>query len=291
MWTPSDPDERKYISYTGPLPNRLYRYRTVSRTNLDRLIEFEVLGEAIYLAGMGELNDPDEGRFKITFGDCYKDVLSYWRGAISRHSPALSSDQVEAQARSNADETAAFGYQPPDRVVDYTRSVLEKVVRVACFTTQPTNYSMWANYAKYFDDDGRAHDHAGVCIEYVCDEAWRTTTLHPVEYSDEVPEVNVVAGIELDIVRAMYQKSREWRCEEEWRITSVIQSMPPFPANLTANSKIKIEGAVSAVIFGMKAPDYLIREIQARVAESKPDIRFRKVVRDARTFTRKVVDL
>lgn len=67
--------------------------------------------------------------------------------------------------------------------------------------------------------------------------------------------------------------------------------MPPFPANLTANSKIKIEGAVSAVIFGMKAPDYLIREIQARVAESKPDIRFRKVVRDARTFTRKVVDL
>ena len=83
MWTPSDPAERKYISYTGSLPSRLYRYRTISRSNLDRLIEFEVLEEAIYLAGMGELNDPDEGRFKITFGDCYEDVLSYWRGSIA----------------------------------------------------------------------------------------------------------------------------------------------------------------------------------------------------------------
>lgn len=157
--------------------------------------------------------------------------------------------------------------------------------------TQPTNYSMWANYAKYFDRKGRAHDHAGVCLEYVCDEGSRTTTLHPVAYANEVPEVNVVAGIERDVVRAMYQKSREWRGEEECRITSLIQSMPRFPANLTANSKIKIEGAVSAVIFGMKTPERLERKIRARIARSKPDVTFRKVVRDARTFNRKVVDL
>lgn len=291
MWKPNDPAERKYISYTGPLPSRLYRYRTVSRSNLDRLIEFEILDEAIYLAGMGELNDPDEGRFRITFGDCYEDMLSYWREAIAQYMPTLSRGQVEAQARNNADETVASGYQPPDRVIDYTRRTLEKLVRVACFTTQPTNYSMWANYAKYFDDEGQAHDHAGVCIEYICDEAWRITTLYPVEYSDQVPEVNVVADIELEVVRAMYQKSREWRGEEEWRITSVIQSMPPFPSNLTVNSKIKIEGAVSSVIFGMKTPENLVSEIQARVSASKPEMSFRKVVRDARTFDRKIVDL
>ena len=180
---------------------------------------------------MGELNDPDEGRFRITFGDCYEDVISYWRRAIARSCPTLSSDQVEALARRNADELSAAGYQVPDRVIDFTRNTLEKLVRVACFTTQPTNYSMWANYAKYVDDKGVAHDHAGVCIEYVCDETWRTTTLYPVEYSDEVPEVSVVAGIESEIVRVMYQKSREWCGEEEWRITSLIRAEPPFSAN------------------------------------------------------------
>jgi hypothetical protein len=291
MWTPDDPAKKKYISYSGEFPKRLYRYRSVNHANLESRIKFEVLEEAVYLAGLGELNDPDEGRFAITFGGGYEKVLQYWRLAIASADPAQPADQAEASAKSNTDELARTGYAVPDRVISHTRNMLEQVVRVACFTTQPANYSMWANYAKYTDEAGRVHDHAGICIEYLCDESWRSTTLHPVQYTDVVPQINVVANVESDLVRAMYTKALEWRCEEEWRITSVIDARPPFPANLTANSKFKVQNAVVGVIFGLKTPDSLVNTFRSGIGPHMPNIRFKKVVRDIRTFERKIVDI
>jgi len=57
MWTEINTDTKKFITYSGEFPDKLYRYRTVTSSNLDRIINFEILEEAIYLAGFHELND------------------------------------------------------------------------------------------------------------------------------------------------------------------------------------------------------------------------------------------
>ena len=65
-----------YIRYAGPLPASLYRYRSVSAGNIDRIIDFEIIGEAFFLAALGELNDPDEGRFRFVLEKDYEAALA-----------------------------------------------------------------------------------------------------------------------------------------------------------------------------------------------------------------------
>ncbi|UUZ75877.1 DUF2971 domain-containing protein [Polaromonas sp. P1(28)-13] len=219
--------------------------------------------EVVHLAGLKDLNDPDEGRFVVKFKGSYSEILDFWRAALRATDPTLASEEVEAIAKSNTDEVVRSGYAPQERVVAFTRHVIEHVVRVACFTKLPLNYSMWSNYAKYFDPVAGPLDHGGICIEYRCDDSWRGANLHPVKYSDALPEINAIERSELNLVNTVYMKTKEWRCEEEWRIMSVIQSTPPFPANFAANSKIKIENGVSSVIFGLNTPDSVIDEIRS----------------------------
>lgn len=294
-----DPNEKQYISYAGKLPTKLYRYRTVTPDNLDRIINFEIIEEGIYLAGLKELNDPDEGRFLIKFEGSKDDILDYLRRCVkdnlrqserSTH-PELTQAEIERGARSLVDKVVQSGYIPPEHVVTYTRYVLEHVLRVACFTTHPVNYSMWANYAKFIHPTDGPMDHGGICIEYNCGEEWRNTTLHPVEYSDAIPEINPIKLDESELVKALYMKSREWRCEDEWRITSIIQAIPPFPDNLTTNSKIKLENGIVSVIFGLNTPNDIIDDIRARVTTVKSKIAFKKVVRNPQTFNRELIEL
>lgn len=109
MWTLND-GSKKYISYDGPLPRDLYRYRSVGPATLDRLIDFELAEETIYLAALRDLNDPDEGRFRISFGTNYDDVLAYWRQAIALTKPTTPSAELEARSKALTDELAASGY-------------------------------------------------------------------------------------------------------------------------------------------------------------------------------------
>lgn len=291
MWTKANPNAKMLISYSGSFPEKLYRYRTVSSANLDRLVNFEIIDEAIYLAGLKDLNDPDEGRFLIKFEGSRTEIMEYWKEAMKSSYPAWSIAEIESEASSYTERVISSGYIIPEHVVHFTRYVLEHILRVACFTTQPVNYSMWANYAKYIHPTDGPIEHGGICLEYYCDEAWRCGNLHPVEYSDTIPEINVTKRDENELAKVVYKKSREWRCEEEWRIMSIIQSMPPFPDNLTANSKIKLENSIASVIFGLNTPKELIEEIRARVSAAKPKILFKQVVHDPTTFNRQLRDM
>jgi len=291
MWTEADRNAKMLISYAGELPEKLYRYRTVREANLERLISFEIIEEAVYLACLKDLNDPDEGRFLLRLEGDRAEIMQYWNEALKSTRPELNLAEAEHEAESLTERVIQSMPGVPEHIVKLVRYVMEHVVRVACFTTQPLSYSMWANYAKYFDPNVGPIDHGGICIEYKCDDAWRSGNLHPVEYSDVVPEINAVARDENELTKAIYQKSREWRCEEEWRIMSIIQARPPFPNNLTANSKIKLENGVTGVIFGMSSPRSLIDAIREKVIVSNPKITFKQVIRDPMTFSRQLRDL
>lgn len=291
MWKKSNPTIIPMITYAGDLPTRLYRYRSISPGNIDRLIDFEILDECIFLAGLKDLNDPDEGRFLMSFSGTPQEIIDYWSLAIRKTSPGLLDTEIKMQAESNARQIIANDFAVSDHVVSYTRSVLETIVRVACFTTHPVNYSMWANYAKYYHPADGPIDHAGVCIEYRCDASWRPGNLHPVEYSDDLPVVKLINRQEFDLVKTLYKKTREWRGEDEWRIMSIIDAKPPYPANLTANSKVKLENSVAAVIFGKNTPGTIIDQIKTRVSMKKPSVIFKRVVRNPLTYNRELAVL
>ncbi|MDQ7842038.1 MAG: hypothetical protein RDU83_13615, partial [bacterium] len=104
MWEAADQTAKPLISYSGSLPTKLYRYRSVSADNLGRLIEFEILEEGVYLAGLKDLNDPDEGRFLIKFEGSRSQIASYWREAFRSSDPAMTSREAERLADERADE-------------------------------------------------------------------------------------------------------------------------------------------------------------------------------------------
>lgn len=289
MWKAIDRGDTELFSYPDMLPDKLYRYRSISEQFLDRLIEFEILDEGIYLAGIKDLNDPDEGRFLVQFSGSFQKIVSYWENALSSFGPKLPPKKIKNLAIQRATELLANNGRAPREVVEYTRYVISHVFRIACFTTKPVNYSMWANYAKYYENSKYPVDHGGICIEYHCDENWRAANIHPVLYSDNIPVINPIIADGHDFVKTLYTKSTEWRTEEEWRIFTSIDCMPPFPQNLAANSKLKFEGSVSSIIFGLKTPGHLIAEVTNRVKQAGKNITFQRVVHDPTTFERALI--
>lgn len=291
MWQSFDSTQKPFISYDGKLPERLYRYRTVTPKNLDRIIDFEILEEGIYLAALKELNDPDEGRFLIRFAQDNERIFEHWRSLLTRAHPRLSQEHIATLAHERLQSIVASEFSAPIHVVNYVRHCLEHVVRTACFTTQSVNYSMWANYARYLDLKSVALDHAGVCIEYQCDNGWRQLTLHPVTYSDEIPVVDPMDRDEEKLVKVLYSKSREWRAEEEWRIAYLLNALPPFKEGYAANAKIQLTGAVQSVIFGIHTLPCIVEQVRERVYAARPEIQFKKVVVNPLTYTRELTTL
>ena len=290
MWKLADSSPR-WIAHKGALPERLYRYRRVTPETLDRLINFEVLGEAVFLAALKDLNDPDEFRFVLKFNGTREEIFNHWCALLREASPATSVENIEAEARVRAEMVLSNNNSAPIAVLEEMRNIFSNVMRVACFTTDPVNYSMWANYAQCVTQQGATVGHGGICIEYVCDEGWRHSTLCPVEYSHSIPVLNVLSRDEADMVGALYSKAYEWRAEEEWRITGLIHAMPPFPENLAANAKVKFEGAVASVIFGMATPNNVIEEIASQIRAKNSMVALKRVVRDSVSYERKVIAL
>jgi hypothetical protein len=271
------------ITYAGKLPEKVFRYRHVTHENIDRLINFEILEEGIYLAGLKDLNDPNEGRFIFKFDGTEDEIFAYWMSRL----------QNASLAKTRTKQVLDNNFSVPDEVVEYTRYVLGHVMRVACFTIHPTNNAMWAHYAKYSDPATKPIDHGGICIEYECDEGWRDANFHPVEYSDDIPVINVLTmhKEESKAVRAMYLKSPEWQYENEWRIATTLQCQPPFPANLTVNSKIVLENGVKSVIFGLNTPDGIIERFKEQIMHLKPNMVFKQVKRDSQTLNIKILEI
>ena len=46
--------------------------------SIDKLMDFELCDEAIYLAGLNELNDPNGGRCLVRFSENISDIKSFF---------------------------------------------------------------------------------------------------------------------------------------------------------------------------------------------------------------------
>lgn len=266
-----------YITYPEDLPNYLYRYRSINMQSIDRLMDFELCDEAIYLAGLNELNDPNEGRFLVRFSENVSDIKSFFFESMEDEYPNISQRRIEAEKR--ALRVVLSEFKPTPEIIKDYRDKIGQVFRVACFTEDCFNTPMWANYAKFIDKE-KTIDRAGLCIEYRVDEGFKSLNLHPVDYTDSVPIVRVDKDIEDFSNKIFYVKHTSWSYEKEWRISSVLQATYPFEKLLTTNSKLRLESSINAIIFGEYTPSSIIKKIFEKVNNANPSIEFKQVFYD-----------
>lgn len=249
----------------------------------------EILGEHVFLAPLKSLNDPDEGRMLIQFPKDPGAAFKYFYGALTaaqRAAPnatSIAANRVKALVDSS--------YKVPTAVVECIRHEFGNRTRIACFTRQPTNYMMWANYA-VLRINGWSKGHAGICIEYEVSEQWRQShPFGPVVYSDDVPVYDPTSRDEPALARVFYAKSREWRAEEEWRISYVMQGDISDGALVGKASMLSLPTSVRGVIFGMHMPARVRDAIVRRLQKSAPHLKFKHVVHNPETFVRQLRDL
>ena len=274
-----EPFKGGLIRYDGDMPRFLYRYRPITSKNLERVRDFEIGQEGIFLAGLADLNDPCEGRFRFVFKGTRREIYKYWISALPGERPDWSKDMIKANAKARTRQIFQdFPYAPVEGMTS-VREVLGKLIRVACFTDDPLNPVMWAHYGYSCLDHGANIPAGGICLQYAIGEDWRDCNLHPVIYSDMVPEVDALsmASNEPAAVKSMYMKTPHWSYEAEWRMLAIINARPPFPDNLTANSKIAARDCLRAIIFGLNADSELISELIDAGRQVNSEMEFKKV--------------
>ena len=273
------------LKFDGTLPPFLYRYRKIEIDKLERLIEFEVVEEAVFLAGIGQLNDPDEGRVRWILDGPQEAIYEQLKGVITKQNPTMSRVAIKRQAHETTKTIIEEGRVIRPSIINQFNLFISNLVRVACFTTHPANKPMWSHYGKFIDGSNTI-EHGGICIEYNCGENWRDAGLYPVSYSLDRPFINMI-GSEyergLQLTKAMFVKDPKWSYEDEWRIVAYMEMNSSYPANLDINSKLQFEDGVSSVIFGLNAKDNIIEHVHNILHAHGRNVPLKKIIRDPST--------
>lgn len=290
-WSPI-PENWTALPFSGALPPTLFRYRPLSEGGVENRLDFEVLDEAVFLAGADTLNDPDEGRIRWSAQGSFEIAVKVVMGALMAQNSGANPVDLLPKAWETA-RAMVNNSNIPKETVDQMHAVLGKLLRIACFTTHPLNGPMWAHYGYFADGNGCVIPHGGVCIEYNVNESWRLAGLRPVEYAEKRPEINMLArdSLEAQFEYATRVKSPDWAYEDEWRLVAYIEAKPPWPLNLTTNSKLKLEGSVRSVILGLNANDSTTEKVIDTVRKKAPQIALKRVIRDESTAALIIVSL
>jgi hypothetical protein len=273
------------LKFEGTLPPVLYRYRKVKIDELERLIEFEVVDEAVFLAGIGQLNDPDEGRIRWVLDGSQEIIYEHLKEVITKQNPTMSRVAIKREAQETARTIMTEGRVIRPSIIEQFNSFISNLVRVACFTTHPVNKPMWSHYGNLIDGL-RTLEHGGICIEYNCGESWRHMGLCPVSYSSDRPSINMIGSDHergLQLTKAMFFKDSRWGYEDEWRIAAYMEKNAFYPANLEINSRLQFPNCILSVIFGLNAPDNMIERVRNILNAHGRNVPLKRIVRDSST--------
>jgi hypothetical protein len=239
----------------------LYKYRSLEKENdLKHFYDLLKFGE-VYFSEPEKLNDPFDGKIEYAHKE-YKDeeILEYSR----RH--GFTNQQMinlEYSLKNNLiDKKTILGkdtYQP-------------KETKILCLSQDETNLLMWTHYA---------NNHKGVCIgfntvnknNFCCIKI--KEGLKPndddllkffnVKYDENMPplinKINRDTNRTIDRLKFYFTKSELWNYEKEMRTyihTDLIEKEP---------LKIDVTN-IQEVIFGLRTPDCLKKDIQNIVIEN-----------------------
>ena len=208
------------VMHFGPLPEFLYKYRSIDGPNLEYLRR-TLFEHEIFFAPPRLLNDPFDCR--ITF-ECRKrpdrEIRAVLDGELRLVEPGLSRTErrqrVRDQLRSKKD---------PDYWAELTAEMQDGIDArgVLCLTEVPDNLLMWAHYAS---------GHRGICLKFR--HAGFFSRAQRVRYNDEPRTIDPFDGslVGLRIASLLVTKTTAWAYEGEWRIADPrigpgVQVFPP----------------------------------------------------------------
>lgn len=234
------------------LPQKLYRYRTVSDDSMEYRFGEIVRGE-LYLSHPNEFNDPFEASSHLLSSDLsiylarkeiYKDMF------VKVIEPELFLDIFESDNWFEKLMTFVAEQTVSSEKVEETKEILgkvvvhafeelnskiselsQKIVRIASFTTKPNNLPMWHHYSC---------GHKGICLEYNTNDitnVYQKNMLFPVFYVDKLPDVTHMMLHKTYPKFHLFEymsihKLRDWEYEDEWRLIHDVGSWFYSPENV-----------------------------------------------------------
>ena len=272
-----------YLNYQGAIPSILYRYRSIDESNLERTIT-EIAAEEIWLSGLIEVNDIQEGAVEFIVDGDETRIKRLWSEVLQSqrtyHDPLAYARDVDFYTKRTLLNAPAV---PEEFSSLYRRVLVERAIRVACFTEDAFNAAMWTHYSKYKSKDGRSADAGGLVIGYsgLIDIA-QELNLAPIVYDDSILKINPLSVSESDLVKTFYRKSKNWSYEREWRISQVLElhSEDDVKVGYDRNSKIRLKNSILSVYFGWNAPSPLRDHIRNEVRRGGKTLDFKVLGHD-----------
>lgn len=218
------------------LPQKLYRYRSVTRDSMNyRLNEIE--NGTIFLSHPKDFNDKSEARTHLNTNDLanyhkkqhfeeeFKDKLSKkqfaeifddseWYKKLMDFS--AKQDAVKNPERVNQ-EIEKVVWKTFENLVEEMNILTRKMIRIASFTTDFDNLSMWDRYA---------NNHQGICLEYDIEHLaniYQRNRLFPVFYKYKMADMLRAVVSEKYSKFHFFEfiamhKTKYWSDENEWRL-------------------------------------------------------------------------
>ena len=124
------------------LPDVIYRYRQLRANSLETKARSEIIEETIFLAGMGELNDPDEGHIHWVFDGSQEDIYQFWKRSLMDQNPGETQNNIQKEARERTEIIIREQRIERPSIVNEFNSLIDNLDRVDCFTANLLNNAM-----------------------------------------------------------------------------------------------------------------------------------------------------
>lgn len=190
-----------------PPPKRLYKYQTFSAHTLTSL-----KARTLWFGRPSDLNDPYDCAVPLRFAPVT--VEGCERLIAADRDPRwhqLRSDPRNVDADGRPTEQLRATVEAAGRAQMAEFSFENYSLRgVSCFSDAPDNTLLWSHYGG---------GHRGICLELDTESPW-LGRLHKVVYSDEIPEIDLVAlllGDRSRLLSGLLTKATCWSYEREWR--------------------------------------------------------------------------
>ena len=205
---------------TDTPPRHLYKYLSLAGGDRLKWAERIFANNLLYFPTLEQLNDPLEGRFKVSHEGTAEARLQHFIEYF------LARGNTHANAKRLA--TAVLDKWPPpqdqiDHVQEWTVDNVRRNSRILSLSAVNNHATMWAHYAD---------QHKGICLQFdtTIDALPRLFALvHPVEYLDEQPTFHLygsMSALPASDSHTVYESIKvfgfskliSWSYEHEWRI-------------------------------------------------------------------------
>ncbi|MDD5773183.1 MAG: DUF2971 domain-containing protein [bacterium] len=197
-----------------PKGKHLYKYGSAKDSKISYL-ESIILKNELYFPRPSELNDPAEGRPKLSNSPKDKFITFIWDSFILDNPNLNLTERVFHYKIIENMVNKSEGDELRNDLCKKMYNELDKNNRIYSLSKRWNNMSLWANYAD---------SHKGYCLEFFNDGIFKTA--FEVNYTDNITPIDVT-NMPMSFI-FFFNKKNDWINEEEIRIVTPSLIQPPI---------------------------------------------------------------